>query len=93
MSRRFLGDRDFLVVDAGLAWPNNGFQMKRKQKNQQDLSKEEPGGSGRDRCWQDFFDLADEIRVPKDFLVERGDGLPQERTPIPSQQGSLIQKC
>jgi hypothetical protein len=31
--------------------------------------------------------------VPKDFLVERGDGLPQERTPIPSQQGSLIQKC
>jgi len=47
--------------------------MKRKQKNQQDLSKEEPGGSGRDRCWQDFFDLADEIRVPKDFLVERGE--------------------
>jgi antitoxin VapB len=35
--------------------------------------------SRRPESWQDFFELADTIKVPKDFIADRGDRPPQKR--------------
>src|SRR5436305_9807571 len=35
--------------------------------------------SRRPESWQEFFDLADRIAVPEDFLADRGDAPPQKR--------------
>ena len=35
--------------------------------------------SRRPASWQEFFDLADRLEVPDDFLSERGDAPPQKR--------------
>jgi antitoxin VapB len=35
--------------------------------------------SRRPESWQEFFDLADRIAVPEDFLAERADAPPQKR--------------
>ena len=35
--------------------------------------------SRRPESWQDFFDLADRIGVPHEFVRERGDAAPQKR--------------
>jgi antitoxin VapB len=35
--------------------------------------------SRRPESWQEFFDLADRIGVPGDFLTDRSDGPPQKR--------------
>ena len=35
--------------------------------------------SRRPESWQEFFELADRIGVPDDFLVDRGDAPPQKR--------------
>ncbi len=35
----------------------------------------QPGRSG----WQEFSDLLDEMEVPDDFLLDRGDAPPQNR--------------
>jgi hypothetical protein len=35
----------------------------------------EPSRSG----WEEFFGLADQMEVPDDFLLDRGDTCPQER--------------
>jgi hypothetical protein len=32
------------------------------------------------RSWQDFFELTEKLGVPDDFLMERGDDRPQERS-------------
>jgi len=31
------------------------------------------------KSWKQLFELADEMRIPEDFLSERGDAPPQER--------------
>lgn len=38
--------------------------------------------SRRPESWQQVFDLLDKAGVPGDFLSQRGDGLPQKRTPL-----------
>jgi antitoxin VapB len=38
--------------------------------------------SRRPESWESFFDLADQARVPAEFLSERGDGPPQKRDPF-----------
>jgi antitoxin VapB len=35
--------------------------------------------SKRPESWQDFFDLADRIGVPEEFLADRADAPPQKR--------------
>jgi antitoxin VapB len=35
--------------------------------------------SRRPESWQDFFELADTIEVPEDFMADRGDRPPQKR--------------
>ncbi len=35
--------------------------------------------SRRPESWDDFFELADSIGVPSDFMSERGDAPPQKR--------------
>jgi antitoxin VapB len=35
--------------------------------------------SRRPESWQDFFDLADTIEVPEDFMADRSDRPPQKR--------------
>jgi antitoxin VapB len=38
--------------------------------------------SRRPDSWQDFFDLADRIGVPDEFLSDRDNAPPQKRTPF-----------
>jgi antitoxin VapB len=38
--------------------------------------------SRRPESWQSFFDLADQIGVPDDFMADRGDAPPQNREPL-----------
>ena len=35
--------------------------------------------SRRPDSWESFFDLADKVGVPEDFMAERGDAPPQKR--------------
>jgi antitoxin VapB len=35
--------------------------------------------SRRPDSWQDFFDLADTLNIPEDFMAKRGDAPPQKR--------------
>jgi antitoxin VapB len=35
--------------------------------------------SRRPESWQDFFELADRIKVPEDFMADRDDRPPQKR--------------
>ncbi len=35
--------------------------------------------SRRPESWQDFFELADNIKVPEDFMADRDDRPPQKR--------------
>ena len=35
--------------------------------------------SRKPETWDDFFNLLDSVEIPKDFMLERGDGLAQER--------------
>ncbi len=35
--------------------------------------------SRRPESWEDFFELADKIAVPEDFMADRGDRPPQKR--------------
>jgi hypothetical protein len=53
--------------------------MKRKQKKQRGLTSTRSKGLKGSQGWHEFFDLADKLGVPDDFLAERGDGPPQER--------------
>lgn len=52
--------------------------MDGKRKFQQGLSPKRSNPS-RPRNWQEFFDLARSLRLPDDFLAERGDTPPQKR--------------
>jgi antitoxin VapB len=38
--------------------------------------------SRRPESWNEFFELADRVGVPEDFLSERGDAPPQKRKPF-----------
>ena len=38
--------------------------------------------SRRPDSWRDFFELADQMRLPKDFLAEREDLPPQKRVSL-----------
>ncbi len=38
--------------------------------------------SRRPESWQSFFDLADQIGVPDEFMADRGDAPPQNREPL-----------
>jgi antitoxin VapB len=35
--------------------------------------------SRRPESWKDFFELADTIKIPEDFMADRGDRPPQKR--------------
>jgi antitoxin VapB len=35
--------------------------------------------SSRPESWQSFFELADQVQVPSDFMSNRGDSKPQRR--------------
>jgi len=38
--------------------------------------------SRRPGTWQEFFELADATDIPEEFLKDRGDEPPQERSPL-----------
>jgi hypothetical protein len=53
--------------------------MNDEMKESQDSKAHNVVPTRRRRCWQEFFDLADRIGVPEDFLSDRGDAPPQKR--------------
>ena len=38
--------------------------------------------SQRPESWEEFFKLRGEIKVPREFMADRGDALPQDREPF-----------
>jgi hypothetical protein len=54
--------------------------MKDTSKQSQEVKMLEPIHTQEFRCWQELFDLIDQIGVPDEFLHERHDNKPQERS-------------